>query len=395
MFCDKCGAELKGKEKYCSNCGEKIEIENDTKVSVTNDESIFDILLNEITDEDKSLIEMTEREDEDDEEIEDEEFSIWEIDQKLLGEVDKKRIRYFRNFKVINWEIKIDEGYHRYITFGKIFGPEMEEEIGKVVENWEAPENESDAEKMFQRYILNYVNALDKISAVAVKKMERLGMTCNKDVVTSEVLNEYYDPQKYMLPVLQKYEILLREYLGDEEVRQLESMNGGIWLIGGRDVKSFVKSAVSAKIASTAYKGAKDIFLKIKNDRSYKKAVRRMISSDTSRDCMATGIVEYLKALQMYCAKELEYQELLVDISGDNVKICELDRECVHIENESDKNLIVLAVKAILRNPENINNYYDLHSRLNRVGASIESFREFFKYLGVEEMIIKCQRRGE
>ena len=46
----------------------------------------------------------------------------------------------------------------------------MEEEIGKVVENWEAPENESDAEKMFQRYILNYVNALDKISAVAVKK---------------------------------------------------------------------------------------------------------------------------------------------------------------------------------------------------------------------------------
>ena len=146
MFCDKCGAELKGKEKYCSNCGEKIEIENDTKVSVTNDESIFDILLNEITDEDKSLIEMTEREDEDDEEIEDEEFSIWEIDQKLLGEVDKKRIRYFRNFKVINWEIKIDEGYHRYITFGKIFGPEMEEEIGKVVENWEAPENESDAD---------------------------------------------------------------------------------------------------------------------------------------------------------------------------------------------------------------------------------------------------------
>ena len=38
MFCDNCGAELKWKEKYCSNGGKKIEeIENDTKVSVTND----------------------------------------------------------------------------------------------------------------------------------------------------------------------------------------------------------------------------------------------------------------------------------------------------------------------------------------------------------------------
>ena len=86
---------------------------------------------------------------------------------------------------------------------------------------------------------------------------------------------------------------------------------------------------------------------------------------------------------------ENKYKKLLAAIE---TRITALSLE---LENESDKNLIVLAVKAILKNPENINNYYDLYSRLNRVGASIESFREFFKYLGVEEMIIKCQRRGE